>query len=165
MAMKLHNSPSDPVLEAVKRSIALSDQLNAIHPSTIQLDVRSDMAARLLSICLDHREAIILLAQHGANTSAFALARSCYEAAIRGIWTHAVASDSEVIQTSEGYFPKFETVVKQVRKNELFKPLGEMKALVWPALSGFAHGGHEQVSRWASEDGIEPVHTDTEVID
>lgn len=157
--------PSEQVSEAVDRSIELSEHLNAIHPSSIELSERNDMAARLLSISLDHREAIMLLARHGANTSAFALARSCYESVLRGVWTHDVAPESEIARMSTGHFPKFDTIVKQIGKSGKLKALVETKPLAWSALSDYAHGGPAQVSRWSSGDTIEPVHMDVEVVD
>ena len=47
-------------------------------------------------MCLEHREALLLLVAHGAHTSAAALQRPLLEARVTGAWIDTCATDDEL---------------------------------------------------------------------
>ena len=113
-------SLSELVIAAVHESVTCSDALYALHPGQCGKSRRDNLAAAYLSLCLDHREAIVLLARHGSASSAFALARAVYETCVRRLWTLFSASDDQQNQQNQlirGIAPSFETVGKELAKS------------------------------------------------
>jgi hypothetical protein len=149
---------------AVNRAIELSTRLVALHPTTCSKDGRVDITVRYVGLCLDHREAIILLVRHGARSSAYALARSVYEACMRGLWVQTVAREDQIRRlVEEGVLPKFETMIQQLNKLEGLDAAA-VKALSWSMLSDWSHGGVLQLGNWHADDVIGPAHPDEEMV-
>ena len=154
------------VQAALRESNLLSEWIGQHYPLTYKETGHLHIAMSLYAIAGEHREAFKLLLNHDAKTSAFALARSVYEAFMRGLW-------AETIMTPERYatalerreFPKFETIMSDLQKQEEEAgAVGKSKRLLWKPLSNFSHGGFNQVMRWHGEEGIEPCHSDDESI-
>ena len=143
---------------AVHESVTCSDALYALHPGECGRSYRNNLAAAYLSVCLEHREAIILLARHGSASSAFALARSVYETCVRGLWALFTASDHQLKQLTRGVAPSFETVGKQLAKSETVGTLAQIRSQAWSPLSDYAHGGFRQLRNWLGEGEIGPQH-------
>lgn len=153
------------IVEAADLAVQLSEALYGIHPSHFDATERADLAVRQLSIALDHREAMILLIRHSANTSALALLRSCYEALMRGMWAQFAASDADIHRTlARGIAPSFDTVTRQLSKQKDFKAFASVKSDVWSIYSDYAHGGPRQLSRWGASDSVEPLHSEDEIV-
>jgi len=154
------------VAEALERSVRISDKLFENHPGLCDANSRADHATRLFGLALDHREAIILLVNVGARSSAYALVRSVYEACFRGLWVRYVATDQQLTTMQQGISPKFESIVKQLSRipgaaaSEVF---GKSKALAWDAFCDYSHGGARQLQRWQSGNDIGPSHPDHEI--
>lgn len=165
-----------------KRSERLYSHLLTEYPASR----RADLGTRWLLLCLDHREAFLLLQLHGARSSAAALLRPIFESYARGYWAINVASDAQLEQVARHELPKFETVTKQTSEF-LDRALqtgqhvtgltsaevaarrgcfGEMKRKAWGHLSDFSHGGMSQLANWINKaDGtIGPSHQDRDVL-
>ena len=57
---------------------------------------RSRMATGCFNLVIEHQHAVALLMRHKLYGSAFALARSTYEAYIRGVWLRNCATDQQI---------------------------------------------------------------------
>jgi len=159
---------SPVVLNALKRSLELSDWISDHHLGGYAHKENIQIAIALYSIGLDHREAFLLLLTQQARTSAFALARSVFEAFIRGLWAETAMTDEEFETLKKRQaFPKFDSIVGRVNKanGDTKMVYGPLQKKIWSTLSDFSHGGFQQVVRWLSDDGIEPCHTDDEVVE
>lgn len=153
------------VLASIERSVELSEWISEHHPPKFTHEGCNMLAVAFCSIALDHREAILLLLKHGARTSAFALARSVYEAGVKGSWAQHCATEEDYSNAfSRGVLPKFETMVRSLGKvpgtADVFR---RSKDMAWEALSDYAHGGMKQVIRWIGAEGVAPQHSDNEV--
>ncbi|RYH37537.1 MAG: hypothetical protein EON54_19210 [Alcaligenaceae bacterium] len=156
---------SQIVQDAIERSLQLSNWIVERHPARFEHGDGNTLAIAFYAIALEHREAIVLLIGHGARTSAFALARSMYEANLKGSWARYCASEETLIRAfDQGILPGFDIMVRQLGKvpgsENVFR---RSKDMAWSGLSDFAHGGMKQVIRWVGEEGIAPRHTDVEV--
>lgn len=153
------------VSTAADAAVQLSEALYKIHPSRFDATERADLAVRHLSMAIEHREAMILLVRHSANTSAFALLRPCYEALMRGMWAQFAASDADIHRAMvKGIAPSFDTVTKQLSKQRDFKPFAAVKKDVWSIFSDYAHGGPRQLARWGAPGSVEPTHSEEEIV-
>ncbi|CAN7563038.1 DUF6988 family protein [Variovorax sp. LjRoot178] len=149
---------------AVDRSLELSRWISDHYPPSFTHEGQNMLAVAFFSIALDHREAILCLLRHGARTSAFALARSVYEAGVKGSWAqHCATNEDHTRAFGKGVLPSFDAMVRRLGKikatNGVF---GRGKELAWTAISDYAHGGMKQVIRWVGSDGVAPRHTDVE---
>lgn len=156
---------SDEINAAIDRSLEISAWIKDNHPGSFTDTGSNKLAVAFFSIALEHREAILCLLRHGARTSAFALARSVFEAGIKGSWAQHCATDEEYDRAFRtGVLPTFDTMVRKLSKikatNSVFS---RSKQLAWDALSDYAHGGMKQVVRWIGADGVSPQHNDIEV--
>lgn len=153
------------VSHAVAQSVALGDSLARIYPSEVRRAARDEITARYMSVAQDHRDAIILLIRHDARSPAFALARSVFEACMRGLWAQFAASDEQIERIAQkGIAPSFDVAVRQLAKSQKAPVYARTKDRIWEYLSDFAHGGPRQLKRWATDSAIEPVHSDAEVM-
>lgn len=175
-----------PALDcALHESLQRSDRLYAHVLTEYPGSLRADIATRWLLMCLDHREAFMLLVRYDARSSATALLRPIFESYTRGYWAINVATDAQLAQVVRNELPKFETVSKHAnafldralqaaQDLDVLTPaqvverrgsFAAMKHKAWRTLSEFAHGGMAQLARWTTEDGtVTPAHTDAEVI-
>lgn len=157
-------SPLSPIVaQAIERCVEVSDALLEVHPSHCRPTARDQLTVKYLSIAFDHREAILLLLQHGARTSAYALFRCAFEACFRGIWAQYAASDQQIASIEQrGIAPGFDNCVRQLSRAKS-AAFGKNKILTWEAFSDFAHTGARQLSRWECPDGIAPSHPDEDL--
>jgi hypothetical protein len=165
--MPIHREKSPSVNAAVQDAHRLTDWIVGYHPNRFVETGHLRVALACYSIALDHREAILLLLKAGARTSAYALARSVYEAFMRGLWCETVmtANQYEIVIERQS-FPKFETMVAALKRHhENTEVFAQGKRHVWDAFSDYSHGGYRQVVRWLGGPGIEPCHPDDETIE
>jgi hypothetical protein len=162
--------PNPPALsaevdDALEESIALRNWLQEHQAQTCEHpSLRTSTAIALFGLCLEHREAIILLLSFGARSSAYALVRAMFEAYMRGMWALHLASEEQLKAFWEQkYDPKVETIVKQLDKKFSAGVFAHVKASGWETLCDYAHAGGRQLSRWLVGDSIAPAHPDDEV--
>lgn len=151
---------------AILESAKISDFMQEHQSTTFVETGRLHVAVALLSIALEHREAILLLARHSAWTSASALLRSEYEALIRGIHAHVCLTDEQLERiVRHGASPTLETVTAQLKElNPEDDPFSACKRELWGLLSDYSHGGARQLSKWIGPENIEPTHSDDEIL-
>lgn len=151
-------------------SITLSDWIGVHLGQTGPATMKGQIATALFSICLDHREAVVLLVGAGARTTAQATVRSVFESYVRGLWAAEVATDEALLRFIEGKMsssePKVSSAIQALRKIDGSADLFErIRITNWASMCDYAHGSARQVSRWISRDGIEPRHRDDEMVE
>lgn len=166
--MDLKDLP-ESVQSAFLKSAKVSEWIDKSQPREIPETPVALLAGTQYAICIDHRDAILLLIQHGSRSAAFALWRTDYEALLRGQWAELCADEAaivRIIQTRE--LPSIDTVVRRLDRlepNAGETSYGRTKARVWKAMSHYAHNGVAQLSRWAGAWGIGASHPDDEVVE
>lgn len=159
---------------AIEAALARADDLSlwiaTHHPDDVPATLNARLAAPYFAICMDHREAILLLLAHDSRSAALALWRSVYEALISGQWAVACADEVDFERIASTHsLPKFETMVKQLdslgQSDPAVPTYRKTKQALWGPMSEFAHGGLAQLSRWTSpESGIGSRHPDGEIL-
>lgn len=159
-----HQSMSPAVAATLDRANGISDWISKHHPGKVTETRNHRLAAPYFAVCLEHREAALLLISRNMRSSAFALWRPTYESYIRGHWALNVACDNDFQQIEKTKaVPKFDTVIKVLDgKSGKF---AKIKAKLWNPMSDFAHGGVNLLSRWRGPEGISSNHPDGEVLD
>jgi hypothetical protein len=142
----------------VERSARISDALSKSLGGEAVLNDRERLAMVYFCVSLDHREAILLLVQRGAYTSATALQRPLLEAFVTGSWLDSSATEQQLqdIMSLKLSPPKFETMAQRLRKTHAFGSWFEVFRKHYEILGDYAHGHRRQLSRWISSHGIEP---------
>lgn len=156
---------SDAVNAAIDSSVELSEWITNNHPRSFTDAGNNKLAVAFFSIAIEHREAILCLLRHGARTSAFALARSVYEAGIKGSWAQYCATQEEHDRAfTTGVLPSLDTMIRTLGKVKAMRNVfSRSKQIAWNGLSDYAHGGMKQVIRWIGAEGVAPQHSDIEV--
>lgn len=97
-------------LEAVMAAV---QQVNIVD---IQCSPKNAHAIALFDLANEHSRSIFVLAKAEMFSSAFALARSCIEAFIRGAWLQLCASDeqAEDVWNRDGKWPDLVAMLKQI---------------------------------------------------
>lgn len=154
------------VKKALDFAIEVSDLIDKHHPNHVPVDMpQKAIATALFMQSLEHRQAIILLVYHGARSSAAALIRPAFEAYFRGVWALKVATSEQVrdIFGDHPRIPTLETVLKQLRRNDETRALGEYDS--WKDSGDYVHSGPLQLCRWLSSGGIDQLHSDSDALD
>lgn len=152
----------------INRAVNLSHWLLEHQPKEGKYTTRGKISGAYFMIALDHHSAIVLLIANGMKSAAFSLTRSVWEAYWRGLWVIHLASDDVLTRfMADRWDPKADTVVRKLietlpppQSNEL-RVLNDAKS----ALDAYAHGGPLQVQRWLSVEGIEPSHSEEEIVE
>lgn len=157
--------PSPAIAVALAESELISEWIGDHSPGQI-LEARNHrLAAGHFAVCLEHREATLLLISQGTHGSAHALWRPTYENYMRGHWALNVAQEADLKLIAETKaFPKFDTIIKRLDATSDASEFAKTKAEVCAAMSDFAHGGVVLLSRWFGPDGIGSNHPDAEVL-
>lgn len=162
-----HQPVMSPALAAaLANADGISDWISKHHPGKIMETRNYRLAAPYFGICLEHREAALLLISQNMRASAFALWRPTYESYMRGHWALNVAEDKDFQQIAKTKaVPKFDTVIKGLDGKSKSGMFAKTKAKVWNPMSDFAHGGLSLLARWSGPDGIGSNHPDDEVLE
>ena len=158
---------ASPAIDAALASAdGISDWISKHHPGKVIETRNHRLAARYFAVCLEHREAALLLISQNMRASAFALWRPTYENYMRGHWALNVAGDKDFQQIAKTKaVPKFDTVIKALDGKSQSGAFAKIKAKLWNPMSDFAHGGLTLLARWSGPDGIGSNHPDGEVLD
>jgi hypothetical protein len=157
----------DTLRQALAESAATSAFIANALGTQATLTRAQNLGVASLSICLDHREATLLLVHHGARTSAFTMMRPVLEACIRGCWFGFAAKDQHISLLFAGKLStKLESMARAVSKTEPgLRALESLAATHKQRLDDFTHGTGAQLSRWYGQEEITPSHTASEMID
>ncbi|RYY83029.1 MAG: hypothetical protein EOO15_22060 [Chitinophagaceae bacterium] len=155
------------LVAALEHSYEISRFIAATLGSTASLNRSERLAIASLNLCLDHREATLLLATHGARSSAFAMMRPVFEACVRGCWFGFVATESQInAMFADRFSPKLEKMVRAIGEQEpALKVLWSIATTFKEQLDHFTHGSGSQLARWYNHEALAPNHTASEVID
>lgn len=159
---------NDPTLSAaLQKSYETSLFIAETLGTSASLNRTETLAVASLNLCLDHREATLLLAAHGARASSFAMMRPVFEACVRGCWLGFVATESQVsAMIANRLSTKLEKMVRAVGEQEpALKALTSIATTFKDHLDHFTHGSGSQLARWSNNEAIAPQHTANEVID
>jgi hypothetical protein len=152
--------------DGLNDSEELSEWMVRRQPRECPATAKANAAIVFFGLCMEHRESILVLLLIGARSSAFALVRSCFEAYMRGLWVMHLASDADLrLFFERGQCPTLERIAQRLSQALSTPVFGEIKRSNWETLCDFAHGGNLQVSRWITEDGIGPTHSDEEALE
>jgi hypothetical protein len=156
--------------EGLIASIWLSDNLRE-QAREGDFDLRERCALAMYQLCMDHRNAVVLLVERGARSSALALARSSIEAYVLGLWyEHAQeASLERLVDVLEGNRPppKFETAAQAARaklRPDVADAVEQIR-LHYNKYSDYSHGHQYQLSRWVSDGHVGPMHDDADLVE
>lgn len=151
---------------ALASADGIGDWISKHHPGKVMETRNHRLAAPYFAVCLEHRQAALLLISQNMRASAFALWRPTYENYMRGHWALNVAGDKDFQQIAKAKaVPKFATVVKALDGKLQPGVFAETKAKLWNPMSDFAHGGLNSLARWFGSDGIGSNYPDGEVLD
>lgn len=146
------------------------DVSNWLHEKVNGLAVRSDERTRMVASCFDivleHQQACTILTENKLYGSAFALARSTFEAYIRGIWLRECATDDQVQSfLKDDFRVKFQTMIDDIEQIEDYATgvLAAAKKAGWSTLNSFTHTGFNQVIRRNTDDYIESNYTEKDI--
>lgn len=160
--------PGDTVLAVALADSSRTSEFITTNLSTeVSLNRTERLAVASLHLCLDHREAILLLVTHGARSSAFAMMRPVFEACVRGCWIGFVATEQQVDTFIRGKLStKLEVMVRTIAKNEpALKGLLSINSTFKNYLDDFTHGSGSQLACWYAHEAIAPRHSANEMID
>jgi len=166
--IKLSMTTHEATLQrAMNESVATSTFIACNLGTEADLNRTQRLAVASLCICLDHREATLLLASHGAWTSAFAMMRPTFEACVRGCWLGFVANDQQIDLLFAGRLStKLETMARTVGKAEpALTCIESLASMFKDRLDDFTHGSGAQLARWYGPESVAPRHSSGEVID
>ena len=154
-------------MNIVQDSKAIAEWLHTkIDGVAISNDEKTRAAAGCFDTALEHQVAISILIENMLYGSAFALARSVFEAYIRGMWLAKCATDKEVKDFLSNKFDrKFYELIADIEKLDGYSNgvLSKAKKAGWSILNGFTHTGSEQVLRRNTENYIEPDYTPEDI--
>lgn len=157
---------SPAVAAALASADGIGDWISKHHPGKVMETRNHRLAAPYFAVCLEHREAALLLISQNMRASAFALWRPTYENYMRGHWALNIAGDKDFQQIAKTKaVPKFDTVIKALDSKSQSGMFAKTKAKLWNPMSDFAHGGLNLLARWSGPDGIGSNHPDSEVLD
>lgn len=163
--------PVTPAEDALRRALADSADTSTFIACALGTEAtlsRSEkLAVASLCICLDHREATLLLAAHGARTSAFTMMRPVFEACVRGCWFGFVANDQQVELLFAGKLStKLEAMARAVGKAEpALRAIESLASMYKERLDEFTHGTGAQLERWYGATEVTPRHSAGEIVD
>ena len=130
---------------------------------------RNSLVLAHVAIALEHQSAILTLVKSGLRGSALAMMRLQLETALRGMWVHLLASDTQVDGISkqgDEPFPRFREMVKQL--DQAYGAQGWLDSLTnqWATLNGYTHSGLEQLGmRFRADGNIAPSYPDEIISD
>ena len=155
------------IMNIIDKSKDLSSWLNdKVDGLQIHGDEKTRVVAGCFDIVLEHQQACTILAENKLYGSAFALARSVFEAYIRGIWLRECATDDQVQSFLKDDFRiNFQAMIDDIEQIEEYATgvLAKAKKAGWPLLNSLTHTGFNQVIRRNTDDSIEPNYSEQDI--
>jgi hypothetical protein len=129
-------------------------------------DDKTQVAAALFFVVLDHHVGIIKLVEGRLHAPAMALLRPQWDSFLRGMWYSHVASAEESGEfRGGGKAPKPERIIKALENADIAAPgsLSSTHAQTWDILCDYAHSGSRQVNSHLSGDAVERTCSDSDL--
>ena len=106
--------------EALKKARGRLNEMQRLLPVEKRDTASAPIVGALLTVCLQHCDSILILAETGANdASAEALFRPAVESALRLAWLCEDKDRANKIATSEIHFPSFSLLMRKFLKNPI----------------------------------------------
>lgn len=165
--LKSHISSDVELATVIRNSASTSDFIASTLGSEAQLTRNEKIAVASLTLCLEHREAILLLVNCKARSTAVALMRPVFEACVRGCWIDFVATNDQMDLLIAGRLStKLEIMANGIRKEvPALAVLSSLAKIFKEYLDDFTHGSGVQLARWCNPYEIAPHHTAGEMVD
>jgi hypothetical protein len=160
---------STDLLNKIESAKRLTQWLLEHQPERIKVSERARIAGAFFNIALDHHVGMVVLLSEKMISPAFSLARSVWEAYVRGLWARDIASDAELAEFIVGRRdPKVDSIIRAIKKHpdlDEENRVGPLHDQSWPTLNAYAHGGSLQIQRWITAESVEAAHSDEEIAD
>ncbi|MGH9435193.1 MAG: DUF6988 family protein, partial [Terriglobia bacterium] len=158
------NAETTENLYRVERAIQEAKRVLAKHgyPDTL----RTVVVVGLIDQMMEHHEAALLLVRNGKVGSAFALERSIFESAYRGLWFNYCATDAE-IQHFEQHDELPLNMTDMARAIDIgYQAHGfydGFRNRAWHVLCSYTHTGMLQLGRRFTGHDVKPQYSDEEI--
>ena len=134
------------------------------------LSVKTDDETRVVAACFDmvleHQQAVTILTDFKLYGSAFTLARSAFEAYVRGVWLRNCATDEQWKEyLNDNFRTSFGKLIDDIEKLDAYSTgtLLAAKNSCWDLLNSFTHTGLSQVYRRNTDEYIESNYSETDI--
>lgn len=160
---------SGDLLAKIEGAKKLTRWLLDNQPLSTKATDRNRITGAFFNIALDNHGAMVFLLSNQMVSPAFSLARSVWEAYVRGLWASNLADDRKLNEFMEGrYDPKMDSIIKAINKHAELgaeNKIGLLHDQSWKTLNSYAHGGSLQIQRWITSTSVEASHSDEEIGD
>ena len=151
----------------VQKSEELADTLaNSLRNRSFPDSRRNRLSVSCFDVVHEHHRSIALLVAYRQYGSAFTLARSIYEAFVRGVWLRLCATDDQMQKVIDNAFsPSLPSLVSAIKKKDenLGPILDKIRERHGPTFNSLTHTGYAQISRRSTQEHIEPNYDEKEV--
>jgi len=160
---------SADLIEKIESARRLTHWLLEHQPSCTNATDRNRIAGAFFSITLEHHVAIVFLLSNQMASPAFSLARSVWEAYVRGLWARDIAKDHELAEFIVGRCdPKMVSIINAIKRHPSLdkeNKIGTLHDRGWTTLNAYDHGGSLQIQRWITAEAVMAAHSDEEIAD
>lgn len=129
-------------------------------------DARTVIVMGTVTQIIEHHEAMLLLIRNDKIGSSFALTRSIFEGAYRGMWMSFCATDAQIQEFErDDRLPVNMTEMAQAidTKYQAQGFFEDFRATSWAALCSYTHTGMLQLDRRFTGATAQPAYTDEEI--
>ncbi len=132
-------------------------------------ETKNILLTAYVDIALEHHEAISLLIKSKLYGSAFALARSLFDAMFRALWINSCATQDQIEQVASRDDGKFPTVGEMVamidQRYSTDNFFTSIKSASWAAMCSYTHPGLLQITRRFTGNDVKPNYGDAEILE
>ena len=151
----------------VQKSEELADTLdNSPRGRSFFGSKRNLLSASCFDTVHEHHRSIALLVENRLCGSALTLARSIYEAFVRGVWLRLCATEDQTQKViDEEFSPSLPSLVSAIKKKDtnLGPILDKIRERHGPMFNSFTHTGFAQIARRNTQGHIEPNYDENDV--
>ena len=151
----------------VQKSEELADALaSSLRNRNFPDSRRNRFSASCFDIVHEHHRSIVLLVAYRLYGSAFTLARSIYEAFVRGAWLRLCATEEQMQKMIDDKFsPSLPSLVSAIKKKDknLGHILDEIRKRHGHMFNSLTHTGFAQIARRNTQEYIEPNYDENEI--
>lgn len=150
----------------VQKSEELADTLsNSLRNRSFPGSLRNKLSASCFDVAHEHHRGIALLIAYRQYGPAFALARSIYEAVVRGVWLRLCATDCQMQKVMDDIFPSLRSLLSAIQNKDadLGQTLDKIMERHGPMFHSLVHTGFAQISRRITQEHIEPNYDEKEI--
>ena len=135
----------------------VTEKLDGLEIPHLRANEQLQLACGSFTNTIYHSRATTLLVENGYDGSALALARSCFEAFVAGLWLRSCANKDDVLRvgkTGKKPFPHISKMIAAIKAKRSADGLKQIKELTWDIWNSHTHGGWEQIQGQLSPKGL-----------